>query len=85
MTEYKTVVSPGDPFESEWIQEHPEYARWEGRRRYMARRPGLVGQHTGEQRPGAPGGLSEKDKKRLDEEAYLWLHDGGPESKRKPY
>jgi hypothetical protein len=77
MTEYKTVVSPGDPFEREWIQEHPEYARWEGRRRYMARRPGPVGKHTGKQRSGAPGGQTT--------EAYLLYNDGGPESKRKPY
>ena len=84
MTEYKTVTSPGDPFEREWIQQRP-FKKWPPRRYRMAQRPGLVGEHTGEQRQGAPGGLSEKDKKRLDEEAYLWLHDGGPESKRKPY
>ena len=77
MTEYKTVASPGDPFEREWIRKHSKYAEWEERRRYMARRRGLVGQHTGEQRPGAPGGQTTED--------YLLVHDGGPEYKKEPY
>jgi len=77
MTEYKTVALPDDPFKREWIRNRPKFAIWEQRRRRMARRPGLVGQHTGEQRPGAPGGQTTED--------YLLFNDGGPESKRKPY